>query len=226
MIYLFDDSVVQGINPLDFTDCLCLVKTLSIEQMERMEAAIANADCIMVHKSFRDEGGHTANVRERLTEDISEFGDTIPLVLFSDGDMAGRPEVENDRFVSAIKKSEFYLRLPAFLEHYRSTNKIEMALLVTGKSLDVVSAISLGKAILDNVTLRFMEDQEMVPSAVLSLPEFGRLLNVANPEAQISFDAIASQIKEGRISMAQLRSNIRNTITDFTVYGRNLHRWE
>ena len=67
MIYLFDDSTYRGINPLDFTDCLCVVDRISPEQLSRMEPALQGASCIMIHKSYRDAGEDDKARKHKIT---------------------------------------------------------------------------------------------------------------------------------------------------------------
>lgn len=226
MIYLFDDSPNRGIDPVDFTDCLCLVQCLSGDGLIRMRASLETADCILMHRSFRDEGGRTAEICEQVIDEIASYGDNIPLVIFSDGDMAGKPEMENDRFVSAIKKSEMYHRLPAFLESFRLNRKVELILLAKGESSDVLAAITIGKRVLDNSCIRFLTDNTAVPEELLSIPELGGFLNYSRPEIGVDYKCLSDAIKGGTLSVGKLRYNFRRSINDFVAYGRNLHHWE
>ncbi len=225
MIYLFDDSTYRGIDPLDFTDCLCVIDRISPEQLARMEPALQSASCIMIHKSYRDAGGQSANVLDRICDDITDYGDRIPLVLFSDGDVANRPVVEGPSFISSLKKSEFYLRLPAFLENYRSTDLISMDLLASGDSPSVQTAISLGRSILTSPALRFLSDDSNVDLSVLPNTEIIRFLNFASPAVGITPEDLERFASSG-LKAGRLKQNIRKIITSFSEYGQNLHHWE
>ncbi len=225
MIYLFDDSTYRGIDPLDFTDCLCVIDRISPEQLARMEPALQSASCIMIHKSYRDAGGQSANVLDRICDDITDYGDRIPLVLFSDGDVANRPVVEGPSFISSLKKSEFYLRLPAFLENYRSTDLISMDLLASGNSPSVQTAISLGRSILTSPALRFLSDDSNVDLSVLPNTEIIRFLNFASPAVGITPEDLERFASSG-LKAGRLKQNIRKIITSFSEYGQNLHHWE
>lgn len=225
MIYLFDDSTYRGIDPLDFTDCLCVIDRISPEQLARMEPALQSASCIMIHKSYRDAGGQSANVLDRICDDITDYGDRISLVLFSDGDVANRPVVEGPSFISSLKKSEFYLRLPAFLENYRSTDLISMDLLASGDSPSVQTAISLGRSILTSPALRFLSDDSNVDLSVLPNTEIIRFLNFASPAVGITPEDLERFASSG-LKAGRLKQNIRKIITSFSEYGQNLHHWE
>ncbi len=225
MIYLFDDSTYRGIDPLDFTDCLCVIDRISPEQLARMEPALQSASCIMIHKSYRDAGGQSANVLDRICDDITDYGDRIPLVLFSDGDVANRPVVEGPSFISSLKKSEFYLRLPAFLENYRSTDLISMDLLASGDSPSVQTAISLGRSILTSPALRFLSDDSNVDLSVLPNTEIIRFLNFASPAVGITPEDLERFASSG-LKAGRLKQNIRKIITSSSEYGQNLHHWE
>lgn len=225
MIYLFDDSTYRGIDPLDFTDCLCVIDRISTEQLARMEPALQSASCIMIHKSYRDAGGQSANVLDRICDEITDYGDRIPLVLFSDGDVANRPVVEGPSFISSLKKSEFYLRLPAFLENYRSTDLISMDLLASGDSPSVQTAISLGRSILTSPALRFLSDDSNVDLSVLPNTEIIRFLNFASPAIGITPEDLERFASSG-LKAGRLKQNIRKIITSFSEYGQNLHHWE
>lgn len=190
-----------------------------------MEPALQSASCIMIHKSYRDAGGQSANVLDRICDDITDYGDCIPLVLFSDGDVANRPVVEGPSFISSLKKSEFYLRLPAFLENYRSTDLISMDLLASGDSPSVQTAISLGRSILTSPALRFLSDDSNVDLSVLPNTEIIRFLNFASPAVGITPEDLERFASSG-LKAGRLKQNIRKIITSFSEYGQNLHHWE
>lgn len=225
MIYLFDDSQIRGINPLDYTDCLCLINSLSLEQLTRMESALAKAECILIHKSFRDRGGQTADVLDRVCNDIAEYGDHIPFVMFSDGDVANHPVVEGPSFVSSLKKSELYSRLPSFLESFRSTGEITLSLLLSDGSPNVLNAIQLGKTILGNPSIRFMEDDKPLERRNDSIPDIIRFLNLSKPAINLSSDGFYELLARG-LPAGRLKYNIRMIIVSMSKYGQNLHHWE
>ena len=225
MIYLFDDSQIQGINPLDYTDCLCVIDSLSLEQLTRMEPALAKAECILIHKSFRDLGGQTADVLDRVCNDIAEYGDHIPFVMFSDGDVANHPVIERPSFVSSLKKSELYSRLPSFIESFRTTGEITLSLLLSEGGPNVLNSIQLGKKILDNPSIRFMEDDKHLEVRNDSIPDILRFLNLSQPAINLSSDGFFELVARG-LCVGRLRYNIRMIIVSVSKYGQNLHHWE
>lgn len=225
MIYLFDDSILRGINYLDYTDCLCVINQLSPEQLTRMEPALSKAECILIHKSFRDLGGQSADVLDRVCNDIAEYGDHIPFVMFSDGDIANRPVVEGPSFISSLKKSELYSRLPSFLESFRATGTITLSLLVNESSPDIQNAIVLGKAILDNPSIRFAGNDTCLDLRSESIPDIIRFINATSPGIRLTPDGFQDMLSRG-LKMGRLKNNLRMCIVSMSKYGQNLHCWE
>lgn len=225
MIYLFDDSILQGINQLDYTDCLCVIDQLSPEQLVRMEPTLLKSDCILIHKSFRDIGGQSADVLDRVCNDIAEYGDHIPFVMFSDGDIADHPVVEGPSFISSLKKSELYSRLPSFLESYRSTGTVILSLLANECSPDIQNAIVLGKAILDNPSIRFAGDDKYLDLRSESIPDIIRFISVTSPGIHLTPDGFQDMVSRG-LKIERLKNNIRMCIVSMSKYGQNLHYWE
>lgn len=124
MIYLFDDTnqryITQYINLLEYTDVIEHVNQACLSDVLQMEPALQDAEWIFVHKSFKDSDGGPRRVFEKLSYDIANDGDDVPLLWFSDEDLA-EPHIDEDcnNFIDGYKKSVFYSRLSKFLEDRR-----------------------------------------------------------------------------------------------------------
>ena len=132
MIYLFDDTsdlyISKYINTLEFTDVLVHVSAVSGREVKLMEPSLRGAEWIFIHKSFKDSEGGPREVYDYVVNDIADYGDEVPLILFSDED---RPEPQIDRdyknLIEAYKKSVFYSRLSPFLSDCEGSGIIRVS---------------------------------------------------------------------------------------------------
>ena len=80
MIYLIDDTPIQMLkgyfDPATFEDCFRRIDSLPLEDV----SSLAGASCVLMHSSYNN-----AFVRRRVL-DVLDYGDVVPVVLFSDGD--------------------------------------------------------------------------------------------------------------------------------------------
>ena len=135
MIFLIDDTPIQMLeeyfNPSDYADIL-----------KRLDGFTANdtfsltyASCVLLHSSY-----HDAKVKREIPKFLS-FGDTAPVVLFSDGDDE-EAQFNGDNYIISIKKRILYSRLPKFLDEFRKTKKINLRIL-SGEENSVVGNTSV-----------------------------------------------------------------------------------
>lgn len=122
MIYLIDDTPVQMLEEYlklsDYADILKREEEFTSDDI----LSLTWASCVMIHSSFHDA---------RVKRDILSFmgyGDTAPVVQFSDGD-SPEAEFSGDNYISSIKKRVFYSRLKRFLDDFKKTNEINLKLL-------------------------------------------------------------------------------------------------
>lgn len=126
MIYIVDDTpleqIAQIFSPDEFSDVLRIFSDMEAGDV----SCLSDGDCIMVHTSF-----HHPAVRKKICSNVCDFGASVPLVLFSDGDL---PEAvfDNETYITQYKKSEMYARLPIFLNHYRKTGDVNLHILAEG----------------------------------------------------------------------------------------------
>lgn len=129
MIYLIDDTpseFLEGyISLSEYGDVIKKIDAIKPEEVY----LLSSADCILVHSSFNNQ------VVKRDIMKLTDYGEQIPLVLFSDGD---RPEAEfdGDQYITSIKKSVMYSRLEKFILTFQSSKVINLNILA-GRQVDV-----------------------------------------------------------------------------------------
>lgn len=127
MVFIVDDTPREQIeklfNPSDFEDVATICSDLSLDDIHTLETA----SCILVHSSY-----HNSAVKKKLCGSISDYGERIPLVLFSDGDL---PDAVFDgpSYITEYKKSELYSKLPLFLSLFRETGTVNLEVLAFGR---------------------------------------------------------------------------------------------
>lgn len=229
MIYLFDDTsdlyISKYINTLEFTDVLVHVSAVSGREVKLMEPSLRGAEWIFIHKSFKDSEGGPREVYDYVVNDIADYGDEVPLILFSDED---RPEPQIDRdyknLIEAYKKSVFYSRLSSFLENRRSLGEAKIDLLLYGAGVEVEKVTESGGRIL--TSNRTKADDDIISLDDFSAADMMYVINSARPNIEIEYATLMQLIEQGRISARTLRRNINGIIESFIVYGTNIHHWE
>ena len=229
MIYLFDDTsdlyISKYINTLEFTDVLVHVSAVSGREVKLMEPSLRGAEWIFIHKSFKDSEGGPREVYDYVVNDIADYGDEVPLILFSDED---RPEPQIDRdyknLIEAYKKSVFYSRLSSFLENRRSLGEAKIDLLLYGAGVEVEKVTESGGRIL--TSNRTKADNDIISLDDFSAADMMYVINSARPNIEIEYATLMQLIEQGRISARTLRRNINGIIESFIVYGTNIHHWE
>lgn len=229
MIYLFDDTsdlyISKYINTLEFTDVLVHVSAVSGREVKLMEPSLRGAEWIFIHKSFKDSEGGPREVYDYVVNDIADYGDEVPLILFSDED---RPEPQIDRdyknLIEAYKKSVFYSRLSSFLENRRSLGEAKIDLLLYGAGVEVEKVTESGGRIL--TSNRTKADDDIISLDDFSAADMMYVINSARPNIEMEYATLTQLIEQGRISARTLRRNINGIIESFIVYGTNIHHWE
>ena len=229
MIYLFDDTsdlyISKYINTLEFTDVLVHVSAVSGREVKLMEPSLRNAEWIFIHKSFKDSEGGPREVYDYVVNDIADYGDEVPLILFSDED---RPEPQIDRdyknLIEAYKKSVFYSRLSSFLENRRSLGEAKIDLLLYCAGVEVEKVTESGGRIL--TSNRTKADDDIISLDDFSAADMMYVINSARPNIEMEYATLMQLIEQGRISARTLRRNINGIIESFIVYGTNIHHWE
>lgn len=152
MIYLIDDNQnnhrenmgIDFISDEVNADILTSVEKIEKRSLSDLSnlAFLKDADCILLHYSTEDYdfenntfvSGSRTNV-VKIIEYISQEGDEIPLVLFSNGMADSFSDYSEDiRFVRELNKNSFYSRLYDFLEYYKLNRTVELRILLYGKN--------------------------------------------------------------------------------------------
>lgn len=229
MIYLFDDTsdlyISKYINTLEFTDVLVHVSAISGGEVKLMEPSLRNAEWIFIHKSFKDSEGGPREVYDYVVNEIADYGDEVPLILFSDED---RPEPQIDRdyknLIEAYKKSVFYSRLSSFLENRRMSGEAKIDLLLYGSGVEIEKVAESGGRIL--TANRTKADGDIISLEDFSAADMMYVINSARPNIEIEYATLMQLVEQGRVSAGELRRNINGIIESFIVYGTNIHHWE
>ena len=214
MIHLIDDTPQEMLQRYlrieDYRDVLTRMEVIDAGML----AELKDSDCILIHSSY-----HDAQMKKKVII-MADYGDEIPLVNFSDGDL---PEAEwdGDRCITAFKKTAMYSFLPIFLSSYRHSGKVDLKVLSDGEHYMRKEASSLATAIL--TPLMFLGDKAKTVlngEQSLALKEF---LSLSQPEIGISFDDVQEELPS--MSVGEFRIQINKIVDDFNRYGKNIHSW-
>lgn len=231
MIYLIDDNQANqqiekfGIHYIennDFSEILT-----SIEKIEKNKdlSFLNTATCILLHATTEDVvngnfvSGSISNTT-RIIKEISDNGDRIPLVLFSE-QMSEVATMPNKHFVRAIKKSTFYSNLFDFLSFYKEFRELEFKILANGKNFKSIEITEYVRILTEN--LIFREQQELIKLKDINLKIFKELIEMSS--IQFSFDLLIENLEDNPISTRKFIENLTNINQSFTNYGKNIYGW-
>lgn len=229
MIYLFDDTnntyIQKYIQPLEFTDVLKHISCISSKEVKLMEPSLMNAEWIFIHKSFKDSDGGSREVYEYIVNDIADYGEEVPLILFSDEDLP-KPSVDKycENLVESYQKSVFYSRITSFLEDRRSSGSANIELLLYGAGIEIEKVVSSGNRLL--ASIREKEDNSFLNTSDVSPVDLMYIINTARPNVNVEYADIVEKIEGGVMNVADYRHNIKSIIESFIVYGTNIHSWK
>ncbi len=243
MIYLIDDNqhnqrlenykiafVEEGV----FTGYLTSIERLEFKKelndISHLEF-LRNADCVLLHSTIEDyvmEKGFLSGSKTnslKIKEEISQEGDSIPLVLFSNS--MGDPEYDFDNqpnYIRSIKKNLFYERLFDFLEHYKSTKKVELRIIAWGKNYGAKEISMHAREILKALTVKSDSDLVAITDLSLVVESLRSFLEISLPESDMN--SIFDQIEDHPMSVADFKKRIKLITESYSNYGKNLHSWE
>lgn len=228
MIYLLDDTsesyTTKYIDCLQYKDVLNKQTSLSFEHLQKIEDMLEKADCIMIHRSFVDEGESSRNdVFEKVIYDIADSGNAVPLVVFSDGD-SDTPDFKSKRCIRAFKKSKFYENLGIFLEEFRNTGTINLATLAYGNKSEATQATDDARAILSRIM--FKKGTEILNVEDVSGEDFKRLVQRSSPGIGCRYSDIMEEVGSGKLTVGVFRDRIRDIINSFITHGKNIRTWQ
>ena len=243
MIYLIDDNQTdQRLNlyNISFVEEDTFKGYLtSIERLEKREKAndishlsfLKDAKCILLHTTTEDwddeKGflpGSTTNAG-KIKEDIADFGDKIPLVLFSNGmSETVYSQKENPNLIREIKKNILYEHLYDFVEYYKNTGEIELRILAWGKNFQAKEVSHLANNLLE--TTAFLNGTEPFDISRLSntQQDFKALIEMSLPDT--GYLDILSDLENNPISIGDFRNRVNLLSESFLKYGKNIYPWK
>lgn len=214
MIHLIDDTPQEMLQRYlrieDYRDVLTRMEDIDADRL----AELRDSDCILIHSSY-----HDAQMKKKVSI-MADYGDEIPLVNFSDGDL---PEAEwdGDNCITAFKKTVMYSFLPIFLSSYRRSGKVDLKVLSDGEHYMRKEAGSLATAIL--TPLMFIGDKSETLLNEAQSMALKDLVALSQPDICVSFEDILEDLPS--MSVGEFRSQINKIVDDFNRYGKNVHSW-
>lgn len=231
MIYLIDDNQTNqqvekfGINYIqtnEFSDFL-----ISLNKIEKNSnlSFLHNAKCILLHATTEDVvngffiSGSLSNTT-KIIKDISDNGDKIPLVLFSE-QMNEIAIMTSNRHIRSIKKSVFYLNLYDFLLYFKENNSIEFKILAFGKNYKSVEVARFVNILTEKFIFRNQDD--LLKINEINLKIFKELTETA--VSSIDFDDFITTLEDHPITIKKFIENLSLINQSFTQYGKNIYGW-
>lgn len=216
MIYLIDDTpqsqISTFLNLEDYSDILDRREDLSLEDADYL----IDADCILIHTSY-----HNRSVLNKIRETVCDFGDNVPLVMFSDSDL---PEPvfdgENRNFIETFKKNVMYSMLPGFLQYYRGSGKADLNVLAYGEQWIRKEVNTMASKLLSKIM--FLKGDSPLDKDDIDAESLMTILNLSQPEIGVTL----YDILEDAQTVKEFRENINAITESFNTYGKNVYHWK
>ena len=191
---------------------------------------VNDAACILMHKTlddfydgvFHDDSHKVAG----LIRQSDGVGDTIPLVLFSDGDTAdmGEYRQENPNMIYSLSKRAFYSRLENFIMHYKTKGQIELKILAYGRDYEKVIIEKAATAVF--ASLQNIGNDELVPVAKIHGQDMRQIVEMAQPKIGKSYEDIINGLQLSPITIGEFKNRINIIIDNYQDYGKNYYTWK
>ena len=216
MIYLIDDTpqsqISTFLNLEDYSDILDRREDLSLEDADYL----MDADCILIHTSY-----HNRSVLNKIRETVCDFGDNVPLVMFSDSDL---PEPvfdgENRNFIETFKKNVMYSMLPGFLQYYRGSGKADLNVLAYGEQWIRKEVNTMASKLLSKIM--FLKGDSPLDKDDIDAESLMTILNLSQPDIGVTL----YDILEDAQTVKEFRENINAITESFNTYGKNVYHWK
>ncbi len=239
MIYLIDDNQNQQRERLgiDFVDDNSLNGYLiakdKLEKKPSNETShltfMKDAKCILLHASTEDYSfenemfisGSLTNV-EKIKEYIADYGDNIPLVLFSNGmSVTIYNDSKNPNFISSMNKNEFYKNLLDFINHYKNSNCIELNILAYGKNYLMKELLKVSNLLLFELDL-LNETDRLEDVSIMDMQIFKTFI-----EKFYAIDNTVDILNDWKsIKICDFRDKINLIKDSLSKYGKNIYSWK
>jgi len=243
MIYLIDDNQNnQRLNNYNLTfveDGVFDNYLTSIQKIEKRNSNsdishldfLKNADCILLHSTTEDFDSANGYLPSSITnvikikEIISQEGEIIPLVLFSNSMGVADYNFENNpKYIRSIKKNLFYERFFDFMELYKNTGKVELRIIAWGKYFAAKEASKLAIEILRALELKNNSDDLILTDLLQVLVSFKSFIGLALPG--IDINELLNQIEDEPMKIKDFKKKINQITESYTKYGKNIHPWK
>ncbi len=244
MIYLIDDNQNNqrselGVNFVDegafkshLTAIDKLAKREKADDISHLEF-LKKAKCILLHSTtedWDDEKGFlkesTSNVT-KIKDYIADFGDKIPLVLFSNKEAQSiesiyQPDTKPN-LINLMRKNDFYKNLEDFVEAYSRTNYIDLRILMWGKNFHAHEVKRLSLILLEQVKMKSGTENLVLTDLSGVLKIFKEFIALSYPDLKIQsfFDNLEDYPK----SVSEFRERINLITISFFKYGKNIYPW-
>lgn len=243
MIYLIDDNQnnqrlnnynITFVEDGDFNGYLKSIEKIEVGKSFSDTSHLdflKTADCIILHVTTEDYdndrgflSGSKTNVL-KIKELISQEGELIPLVLFSNAMDDAEFDFENNfNYISAIKKNLLYERLFDFLEYYKNTGKIELRILAWGKNFLSKEITKLSLEILNSIESKEKSEELKLSDLSKIINSFKSFIELSLPKNDIN--EILDEIEDNPIKIQDFRKKINQIKESFDKYGKNIYTWE
>ena len=196
-----------------------------------------DSELILIHDSLEDYIDGEFKEKSNYAKDIiinyaEDHG--ILYCCFSDGH-GPIGEFENNISLEgsllSIKKSEFYGRLQAFLDYYKSTSNYELKILAFGKNYK--------KTILEkNIKHLFGKLSKLEENTILEIKDINprknlgesnylkNIIEMAQPALGKDYEDVVDVIQERNLTVKELKKQISEILSSVTRYGKNTYTWE
>ena len=237
MIYLIDDNQnnqrLKSYN-INFVDENVFDGYLtSIEKIEKNKGLkhldfLKDADCILLHSTTEDydkEKGFLSGSKtnaNKIVEDIAQYGEKVPLVLFSLQE--GADDIVMPSFIKTIKKNVFYENLHDFLFNYKETGTIELKILLWGKKFVAKEVALYANKIIKSMGSEKREEYIKIKHLSPALGSFKALIDIAFPN--LTYNEIIIDIEDNPITTREFIKKINRITESFDKYGKNIYSWK
>lgn len=188
---------------------------------------IENASCILLHKSLEDffdgsfhDDSHKVAMQIRKQPQV---GNSLPLVLFSDGDTNDLGDLRGQTIFSLSKRA-FYGRLESFVQHFQNEHEVELKLLAYGQNYIAYLANRIATALF--VRLQDLQDFEKLPAPRIHCDEMRQLVSWSQPLIGKTYIEIIRDLTLNPISVREFKNRINNIIESIQDYGKNIYTWK
>src|SRR5690554_2117273 len=242
MIYLIDDNQFdQRRNNYNLTfieEGIFDGYLLSIEKLEKGKdfadfshlEFLKAADCIVLHATIEDYdkekgflSGSTSNAL-KIKEFISQEGDEVPLVVFSNA--MGEPEFDfekNPNYIRAIKKNLLYDNLFDFLNHYKKTGDVDLRIIAMGKNFIHKKVSELTLNILKAIESKEDSNKLQGPDLKDVKSELQTFIELSFPDQNAK--QILNNIEKQLFTIQEFKLKLNKINESFIKYGKNIYNW-